>query len=55
LREKAEQAGLRLNYFEYPDMFHGWMIGPFREAKQATAQIVEILARAPRAPRSEPP
>ncbi|MGP3998646.1 alpha/beta hydrolase fold domain-containing protein [Streptomyces sp. 8N706] len=44
-RIKADSAGVPLEYWEYPGMFHVWMISKIPEAKRATARIAELVTR----------
>lgn len=46
-RVKADSAGVPLEYWEYPGMFHAWMIANIPEAKRATARITELITREP--------
>lgn len=43
LKEKAEKSGVEINYFEYPDMIHVWMLMGLPESKKATTQIIELI------------
>ncbi|WP_454726363.1 MULTISPECIES: alpha/beta hydrolase [Cupriavidus] len=43
-REKAQQQGLPLRYYEYDGMFHAWMLLPMPEATAAFAQIEAAVA-----------
>ena len=43
LRDKAAMEGVRLDYREYEEMVHNWMLGPMPEAKQAFKEIVETI------------
>lgn len=43
LKEKAEEAGLFVDYFEFPAMQHVWMLFPIPEAKQARQQIAAFI------------
>jgi acetyl esterase/lipase len=43
LRDKAASEGVRLDYREYDQMVHNWMLGPMPEAKHAIAEIVERI------------
>ena len=43
LRDKAATEGVRLDYREYDQMVHNWMLGPMPEAKHAIAEIVETI------------
>jgi epsilon-lactone hydrolase len=44
LRDKAAAEGARLNYREYDQMVHNWMLGPMPEAKHAIKEIVETIS-----------
>jgi len=44
LRDKAADEGVRLDYREYDQMVHNWMLGPMPEAKHAIAEIVETIS-----------
>jgi len=44
LRDKAAAEGVRLDYREYDQMVHNWMLGPMPEAKHAIAEIVETIS-----------
>ena len=44
LRERAAAEGVRLDYREYREMVHDWMLGPLPEAKQAIKEIVETIS-----------
>jgi len=44
LRDKADAEGVRLDYREYDQMVHNWMLGPMPEAKHALAEIVETIS-----------
>ena len=44
LKQKAIEQEVVLNYFEYPKMFHVWvLINNLREAKRARAQLVDLI------------
>ena len=43
--DKAKAAGAAIEYREFPDMFHVWMLGPFQEGRQATREICSHLSR----------
>lgn len=45
LRECAEDEGVRIDYREYDEMVHDWMLGPMPEAKHAIAEIVDLIQR----------
>ncbi len=42
-KAKAEAEGVEIDYHEYKDMVHVWMLLPWPEAKQVLRQIVEML------------
>ena len=44
LRDKAHVEGVRLDYREYDQMVHNWMLGPMPEAKHAIKAIVETIS-----------
>ena len=44
LRDKASAEGVRVDYREYDQMVHNWMLGPMPEAKHAIAEIVETIS-----------
>ncbi len=43
LKERAEAAGLALDYFEAPAMQHVWMLFPIPEAKKTRQQIAAFI------------
>jgi len=44
LKQQLEEANLAFNFFEYPEMFHGWMVVKgLKESKSAKAQITGII------------
>ena len=43
LRERAAMEGVTIDYREYDQMVHNWMLGPMPEAKQAFREIVDQL------------
>lgn len=44
LKDKAQAAGIPFNYFEYPKMFHVWiLVKKLKEAKHAQKQIVSLI------------
>ena len=43
LKEKADAAGLWLDYYEFPAMQHVWMLFPIPEAKKARQQIAAFI------------
>lgn len=45
LKVLLEQQGIAMNYFEYPKMFHDWvMLGSLDESKKAISQICSLIA-----------
>jgi hypothetical protein len=43
LRAIAASRKIEMNYYEYEDMFHGWMFLNFPEAKRAKLQILDLV------------
>lgn len=44
LQDRLEQEGLAYNFYEYPEMFHGWMaIVDMPEAQQVHKQTAELI------------
>ena len=43
LRDQAEAEGVRIDYREYDEMVHDWMLGPLPEAKHAIAEIIDLI------------
>lgn len=43
LRERAAAEGVTIDYREYEQMVHNWMLGPMPEAKQVLREIVDLL------------
>lgn len=43
LRVLAKEAGISLNYYEYKDMVHVWMLLNFRESRQAKKEIFDLI------------
>ncbi|GAA0471601.1 alpha/beta hydrolase [Parasphingorhabdus litoris] len=43
MKEKAEEAGIYLDYFEFPAMQHVWMLFPIPEGKKARQQIAAFI------------
>jgi acetyl esterase/lipase len=53
LRANAEAEGVDIDYYEYEDMMHAWVLLSFPESTQAMKQIAErIKGRPPRAART---
>ena len=40
---KADEKGIKLDYYEYPSMIHAWPLLFFPESRKATQQIIEII------------
>jgi len=45
LKQKADKLGIDINYFEFPNMIHGFTHTPFREAEQAFEMIIDIIKK----------
>ncbi len=44
LKMEVERQGMAMNYFEYPGLFHDWMmLGPLKESKVALSQICSLI------------
>ena len=43
LRDKAADEGVQIDYREYEEMVHDWMLGPLPEARHAIDEIVETI------------
>lgn len=43
LKHKAEEQNLKINYFEYPDMFHAFVLFPIDQTQQAIEQVIGII------------
>lgn len=43
LKALAESKGIGINYFEYEDMLHVWMLLNFPESKKARQQIFDLI------------
>lgn len=44
LKNLADKAGIKINYFEYPGMIHVWMLLKMPEARIARRQMVQLLS-----------
>lgn len=44
LRDLAVFEGIDINYYEYADMVHAWMLLNFPESKKAKQQIIDLLS-----------
>lgn len=46
LKELLDMENIPFNYFEYPKMFHGWMVVTgMKESKQAIRQITDLIKK----------
>ena len=45
LRDRAADEGVHLDYREYDEMVHDWMLGPMPEAKHAVGEIIDLIQR----------
>ncbi|MEU7901031.1 alpha/beta hydrolase fold domain-containing protein [Nonomuraea sp. NPDC049152] len=45
LRDRAERAGVPLDYHEFPGMFHVWMMLPVREAEPVFRHLEQLAGR----------
>jgi acetyl esterase/lipase len=45
LRDQATDEGVDIDYREYDEMVHDWMLGPMPEAKHAIGEIVDLIQR----------
>lgn len=43
LRQLASAKGIEINYYEYKEMFHAWMLLNIPESKKAKQQIIDLL------------
>ncbi|MEI6947393.1 alpha/beta hydrolase [Paraflavisolibacter sp. H34] len=43
LKQRAESQGIHLNYYEYEEMFHVWMLLNLPESRKARRQIMELI------------
>lgn len=43
LKSIAESMGIEINYYEYADMVHVWMLLNFPESKKAKQQIIDLV------------
>ena len=43
LRNQADAEGVRIDYREYDEMVHDWMLGPLPEARHAIDEIVDLI------------
>lgn len=43
LKTLANKSNISMNYFEYPKMFHGWILASMRESKVAVNQISSLI------------
>ena len=47
LRELAMEKGVSINYWEYKDMVHVWMLLNFSESRQAQKEIMKLIVENP--------
>ncbi len=47
LKSMADAKGIALDYYEYPGMFHTWMLLNLPESRKAKKQIVKLIADFP--------
>ncbi|GAA0564655.1 hypothetical protein GCM10009415_53950 [Chitinophaga japonensis] len=45
LRQLAASKGIEIDYYEYKEMFHAWMLLNFPESQKAKQQIIDLLQR----------
>lgn len=43
LKQMADEKGIKINYFEYKDMFHAWVLLNFPESKASRQKILELI------------
>jgi acetyl esterase/lipase len=43
LKSLANTSNISMNYFEYPKMFHGWVLATMKESKVALGQISTLI------------
>lgn len=43
LKSLAKTSNISMNYFEYPKMFHGWVLASMQESKVAKNQISSLI------------
>jgi len=43
LKEKAQAKGVSINYYEYQDMMHDWVLYALPESRQAIDQIISLI------------
>ena len=43
LKALAESGKVDINYYEYENMFHGWMLLNFPESKKAKQEIIDLI------------
>jgi acetyl esterase/lipase len=43
LKNKAAQSDIQINYYQYNDMIHDWLLLSMPEAKAARSQIIDLL------------
>ena len=45
LKKLVQSKGMDINYYEYPDMFHDWMILDLPESKKARDEISKLIMK----------
>lgn len=45
LKKIADKMGIVINYYEYPGMFHAWMLLNLPESKKARSEILELIRK----------
>lgn len=45
LKSISEEKGITLNYYEYPEMFHAWMLLNLPESRKARYEILELIRK----------
>ena len=45
VRDAARNCGVRVDFHEYPGMFHNWTMQPIPEGRRARRQLYEFLDR----------
>ncbi|PXY31337.1 alpha/beta hydrolase fold domain-containing protein [Prauserella muralis] len=45
LRQRARDEGVELEYYEYPGMFHAWLLADLPEGRDAAERIAHIVSR----------
>lgn len=45
IKRLADEAGVQVNYREYPDMVHVWMLLNFPESRRSREEIIELVLK----------